>query len=998
MKVKVSDAAMKQKEKGDYSNCKIFKNTDRESWQRLAVDFVQLVEVYPDKFLNAVEKTLQQSPCSYQSFFSQGGADNTGKKLLQALETLAWDEAYLSQVCSYLGQLASYDPIPIADNDLRSSLLDRPINSLRNIFCPWYVQTMTPFEKRKMVLKDLQKKYPELIWQLILRFLPSLTHNSNNVNETYKPKWCRDKAPPLENYSQQVQFYFDWAVEVASHDLKKLSVVTQYLYCCWPEALFLHKETVKTNASLLSNNLSQIDDVSNNAIPKTPLLQLSKYLKQVSSKDVLERPESERLNLCEYLEELIFIHKTYPYVKWNLGHDNIFQIEKASENLTPRNPLLRYRRLFSEDPLFLYHKLFFPQTDKQKEERENKLSTMRKKALKEIINYGGVDTVIKFAKRDIEDSREVGTYLAICNGSTKLDSILLPQILFSKDKDTVEHLNHFLSGYIEQRQKDQNSWVDQIDQSNWSEVQINQFSKVISDFKRSNRVSEGEAQLSEIENNIEALIQCSNPLLAFSDLHNIMCTDNIYKKQLSPNLIREVLRAVILSKDVYNYVDEVYSFLYQILKGDKQLQQSLNDFFTDDPELFCRVIELSLSYQHQPEFIKISQWLIHQWEPDKKLIHDKLTYWFEQIQEVYSKQEVFKNVLFYLGQIFSSFYSPFEDFSLSHQTLVKKLNSEEYFRKGFIRTLFMTIVAKRMQTSQNQNLSLFTLNLQQQSQMMEKKGYFELSRDLANLNKKFEESTKCIQKLAEYLSDEKSEKLMPIKEFCNVYEDIEKKIIDLAQDRKIIKLHLRENIKIKWYLEEVTPLYCFLKKSPDRFSRIELVMSNKRGEKTRSYDAVAYDSNESKVYLEITYPPYSYNPQKKDWIFFCAKHLQMFGMLSYNIDRDHLKKCIDHGICYCGVEYLEGNKIIDQCLNLFKIALEKKINKNYDPNTVLIICVTSGVYSILSDQSKWQSFTKSCQDIVNKIHKKTFKEIFVMSIDSISVMSVDYQKAQIKSL
>ena len=50
----------------------------------------------------------------------------------------------------------------------------------------------------------------------------------------------------------------------------------------------------------------------------------------------------------------------------------------------------------------------------------------------------------------------------------------------------------------------------------------------------------------------------------------------------------------------------------------------------------------------------------------------------------------------------------------------------------------------------------------------------------------------------------------------------------------------------------------------------------------------------------------------------------MFGTLSYNIDRDHLKKCIDHGICYCGVEYLEGSKIINQCLYLFKNVLEKK--------------------------------------------------------------------------
>ena len=378
----------------------------------------------------------------------------------------------------------------------------------------------------------------------------------------------------------------------------------------------------------------------------------------------------------------------------------------------------------------------------------------------------------------------------------------------SGDKNLLENLSYFLSGYIEQRQKDQSSWVNQIDQSDWSETQINQFSRVINDFKRSNRISKGEAQLSEIEDNIETLIQCGNPLLAFSDLYNVMCTDNIYKKQLSPKLIREVLRAVILSKDVYNYVDEIYLFLLQILQGDEKLKQILRSFFTDNPELFCKVIELSLS--HHPELVKICQQLIYEWKPDEKLSRETLTNWLKQIKNICTEEpKVLKSVLFYLGQVFSSFYSPFEESSI-HQTLAKNLNSEEYFRKGFIHTLFVTIIAKRMQTSQN---LLFTRNLQQQSQVMKKKDYFKLSEDLANLNNKFEESTNCIQKLAKALSDGKSEKTIPIKEFYDFYEDIEKKIIELAQDKKIIKLHLQEDKKIKWFLEEITPLYCFLKKN-----------------------------------------------------------------------------------------------------------------------------------------------------------------------------------------
>ena len=48
------------------------------------------------------------------------------------------------------------------------------------------------------------------------------------------------------------------------------------------------------------------------------------------------------------------------------------KIEKASKNLAPKNPLLQYRRLFSEDPLFLHHRfLFLKPINKERKEKIN---------------------------------------------------------------------------------------------------------------------------------------------------------------------------------------------------------------------------------------------------------------------------------------------------------------------------------------------------------------------------------------------------------------------------------------------------------------------------------------------------------------------------------------------------------------------------------------------------------------------------------------------------
>ncbi len=71
----------------------LFGKADWMLWGSLNNLLPVLAEASPDKFLNAVENALQQTPCPFDELFSQEGNGITGRNyltgLLWALETLA---------------------------------------------------------------------------------------------------------------------------------------------------------------------------------------------------------------------------------------------------------------------------------------------------------------------------------------------------------------------------------------------------------------------------------------------------------------------------------------------------------------------------------------------------------------------------------------------------------------------------------------------------------------------------------------------------------------------------------------------------------------------------------------------------------------------------------------------------------------------------------------------------------------------------------------------
>lgn len=331
----------------------IFENADWVLWGSLNNLLPLFAEAAPDEFLNVVETALQQIPCPFDELFSQEGNGITSGNyltgLLWALETLAWDEQFLVCVSVILGELASHDP---ADGNWAN----RPSKSLTTILLPWLPQTTASLEKRKVAIQTLQKEVPEVAWKLLLSLLPNQHQMSMG---SHKPVW-RNTIPE------------DWTKEVTQKDY-------------WDQVFFyasMAVEMAKNNIDKLNELITHLDNL--------PQPSFDKIMEHLSSETVSTKPENERLGLWTGLTKFASKHKRFADAKWALSPDIVSKIEEVAKALAPKNPLNLYRRLFSGRDFDLYEE------KGDQREQQDYLEARRQQAIREILDYGGIDAVIKF--------------------------------------------------------------------------------------------------------------------------------------------------------------------------------------------------------------------------------------------------------------------------------------------------------------------------------------------------------------------------------------------------------------------------------------------------------------------------------------------------------------------------------------------------------------------------------------------------------------------------
>lgn len=182
-----------------------------------------IAEASPKIFLKYLEDAINRDPELFLRVQEESDTSFMGKDylhdVLRALEALAWDPIFLSDVTSLLGSLTK------VYGALRGP---GPFNSLINIFLPWLPNTTATVEKRIEAVEILRKESPEVAWNLILNLFPGV-HTSSS--ESVKPKWRKDVdiVPRIgvnskeywDEYWDQIYQYTSLAVEIGKNDPTK---------------------------------------------------------------------------------------------------------------------------------------------------------------------------------------------------------------------------------------------------------------------------------------------------------------------------------------------------------------------------------------------------------------------------------------------------------------------------------------------------------------------------------------------------------------------------------------------------------------------------------------------------------------------------------------------------------------------------------------------------------------------------------------------------------
>lgn len=520
----------------------VLNSSDWRLWGTLDTLLPTVAEAAPTEFLNAVERELQSSPCPFDMLFLEEGDGITGGSnisgLLWALETLAWDKEYIVRSCALLGNLASRDP--------GGQYSNRPSNSLTEILLPWKPHTTANFDKRKAVMKTLEKEDHSVAWKLALSLLPNQKRISSG---SYKPKW-REIIPDdgdikisHKEYWDQILFFSECAVSMAKDDINKLSELVNYL-----------------------------DD-----LPKPSFDKLLKYL---SSDKIINKPEEERLEIWEKLVNLIKKHKAHHEAKWALNSDELSKIESVAKKITPVNPMNSHHRLFNTGIYDLYD------GEGDWKEQQLRLEELRDQAIREILEYNDINAVLEFAE-SVESPFDVGYSLSHVT-DISIDNTIIPEYLITDNKK----LQEFVIGFVKNRQRCLGwVWVDELDKSKWSKSQISTFLSYLpfndeawerastflkdyeGDYWRKTYVIPDRKD-SNIELAVDKLIKYGRPNAAIYCLY----VQYFEKKLLDKSRTVNALLSAVASKESSNTMD-----IYHVQELIKALQ---NDPDIDHDELF----------------------------------------------------------------------------------------------------------------------------------------------------------------------------------------------------------------------------------------------------------------------------------------------------------------------------------------------------------------------------------------------------------------------------
>ncbi|MBO9703677.1 MAG: hypothetical protein J7604_25960 [Sporocytophaga sp.] len=341
---------------------KLLENKQLSFWQSIQNKLHILAEVSPNSFLNCLEGLIKKEPNVISAMFDDSNYDlftpSYHTHILWALESLAWEQSYLTRVSLVLADLVLLDS--------GSKLSNRPINTLKHIFLPWLPQTYASITVRHQVIKTLIKKRPSVGFQLLKAISPN-HHGFGSYN--YKPIWrLRDYSyikASTEEYNENLSFICENLIELVGCKAKM-----------WAEIIEFIDNYTEENRIKLISALSEVENFDGN----------------ISL-------------LIEKLREFIQRHDDYSEEEWAIELDELNQLKNIYTRITS-NEVDRYYWYFNVDTIDNRR------TEDLTYEQARALTDQKRfNLLKSILRNKGLDGIKDLASK-VDLPERVGFYLA----------------------------------------------------------------------------------------------------------------------------------------------------------------------------------------------------------------------------------------------------------------------------------------------------------------------------------------------------------------------------------------------------------------------------------------------------------------------------------------------------------------------------------------------------------------------------------------------------------
>jgi transcriptional regulator with XRE-family HTH domain len=383
-------------------------DSDEHRWWSLSGDFRLLVEAAPEAFLDGIDAALRSQPSPLRSLFrSDAGFLHPREylsNLLWALETLCWSPLLLSRVALLLARLADMDP--------GGKISNRPSNTLRRIFLPWYPQTFATAAERLTVIDRILIQFPRVGWELLLALAPS-SHQVSN----------RSAMPLWRDYSD------DPPEPVTRPSLTKVYGA-------------IGNRLIAAAGKDPGRWASLLDHWANFG----PLWckEAADALGPASAKFA----DAERTAFRERLRALIIKHESFAEADWAMREEALVPLRAIFDALEPADVRARLAWLFGR-PNYIHR------TDLSWQEAAEQKLVDQRAAAAAILAETAADDIIEFA-RSVELPDDFGHALATCSASDGQKNHLLELALPSEDAKIQRFADGMLLGLSQERGE---TWV-----------------------------------------------------------------------------------------------------------------------------------------------------------------------------------------------------------------------------------------------------------------------------------------------------------------------------------------------------------------------------------------------------------------------------------------------------------------------------------------------------------------------------------------------------------